>query len=48
MYLCKFVTIYDVENLAVEGGIGAIVNVFPVPVISLVILGESLSFDELS
>lgn len=47
-YFCKFVTVYNVENLSIEGGIVPIVQIFPVPVVSLVILWKSLSLDEFS
>lgn len=47
-YFCKFVTVYDVENLSIEGGIVPIVQIFPVPVVSLVILWKSLSLDQFS
>lgn len=45
-YFCELITVDNVEHLSIEGDIVSIVDIFPVPVISLVILWESLSLDE--
>ena len=34
------------EHFSVEGNINSIVQIFPVPVVSLIILGQSLTLDK--
>ena len=45
-YRCKFVTVDKVEHFPVESSICPQIEIFPVPVVSLIILGQSLTLDQ--
>lgn len=47
-YRCPPITVCDVEDLAVEGDVDVEVEVLPVPVIALVVLGQPHALDELA
>lgn len=47
-YSGEFVAVDDVEDLAIEGDVHPKVNVLPVPVVTLVVLGQPLPLDQLA
>ena len=47
-YSCPLITVVDIEYFPVESDVNAQIEVFPMPTISHVILGQSLSLDEFS
>jgi len=42
----EFISVSDVEILSVESDVHSQVDIFPVPVVALIVFGQSLSFDQ--
>ena len=45
-HMRPFVTVVNVKQFPVKGNVYAYVEIFPVPTVTKIILGESLAFDQ--